>query len=278
MSSLKLHIWPLLFLFVMVAAACTSPTPQTIEVTREVEVTRVVEVEVKADADAPEWFAVRQATEAYVDIAAAEAAGYEPITECMADPSQGAMGIHYANLALLEDPALDVTQPEALMYQPLPDGRMELVGVEYLVPKPAWTEDEPPMLLGQEFEYVEDFDVYALHLWAWRHNPAGLHADWNPNVSCTAAEAKMEAPEWFAARQATEAYVDIAAAEAAGYEPITGCMADPSQGGMGIHYTNLALLEDPALDVAQPESLMHQPLSDGRMELEGVEYLAPKPA
>ncbi len=184
MTLLNLRIWPLMFVLVGTVAACTSQESQAIEVTREVEVTQVVEVE----ADVPAWLAVREATEAFVSIEAAEAADYEPITDCMEQAPDGAMGIHYANAALLEDPALDVAQPEVLMYQPLPDGRLELVGVEYLVPAPAWTDDAPPVLLGQEFEYLEDLDLYALHLWAWRNNPDGLFADWNPNVDCASAD------------------------------------------------------------------------------------------
>ena len=192
MTLLKLRIWPLMFVLLGAVAACSSQASQAIEVTREVEVIRDVEVEVtrviEVEAELPEWLSVRQATEPYVSIEAAEAAGYEPITDCMAQEGEGAMGIHYADAALLEDPALDVAQPEVLMYQPLPDGRMELVGVEYLVPASVWTEDEPPVLLGQEFEYLEDLELYALHLWAWRNNPNGLFADWNPNVNCSSAD------------------------------------------------------------------------------------------
>jgi hypothetical protein len=25
---------------------------------------------------------------------------------------------------------------------------------------------------------------YALHVWAWKHNPHGMFVDWNPKVSC----------------------------------------------------------------------------------------------
>ncbi len=46
------------------------------------------------------------------------------------------------------------------------------------------------MLGGQLFTYngapnrygIPAF--YALHVWAWRSNPDGVFADWNPNVSC----------------------------------------------------------------------------------------------
>jgi len=29
---------------------------------------------------------------------------------------------------------------------------------------------------------------YTLHVWAWKDNPNGLYADWNPRVNCLRAE------------------------------------------------------------------------------------------
>jgi hypothetical protein len=45
-------------------------------------------------------------------------------------------------------------------------------------------------LFGQRFHWNEFAvgGIWALHVWLWRHNPAGLFADWNPNVSCQFAE------------------------------------------------------------------------------------------
>ena len=42
------------------------------------------------------------------------------------------MGIHYVNGALVGDGEIDVNHPEALIYEPVGDGR-RLVGVEYIV-------------------------------------------------------------------------------------------------------------------------------------------------
>jgi hypothetical protein len=45
--------------------------------------------------------------------------------------------------------------------------------------------------MGQVFNYVGAPNryrlpaFYELHVWAWRHNPAGMFADWNPNVACS---------------------------------------------------------------------------------------------
>jgi len=26
---------------------------------------------------------------------------------------------------------------------------------------------------------------YDLHVWLWKHNPAGMFAEWNPGLSCS---------------------------------------------------------------------------------------------
>ena len=96
--------------------------------------------------------------------------------ECMSN-SQGAQDQHFTNGALIEDPALDPLQPEALMYDTTPEGRLRLVGVEYLVFQDAWhaAGNKPaPTLLGREF-YLNttllDEPDYALHLWLKQYNP-----------------------------------------------------------------------------------------------------------
>jgi hypothetical protein len=104
---------------------------------------------------------------------------------CMVDDSEeklGGMGLHYVNLGLL-DTELDVTKPEALLYEPGPGGKLVLVAVEYAIPADQWTKDEPPVLFGQELK-VNSFNLYALHVWAWKNNPSGVFASWNPRVSC----------------------------------------------------------------------------------------------
>src|SRR5271167_975166 len=73
---------------------------------------------------------VRDATMQYTDVNAATAAGYQPLFGCVSGPDQGAMGVHYINLALYADGTLDATKPEALIYEPSKGG-LTLVGVEY---------------------------------------------------------------------------------------------------------------------------------------------------
>lgn len=134
---------------------------------------------------------VRRATERFKDPAAATAAGYAPFLGCVSGPQEGAMGIHYVNGDLVGDGQLDPQRPEALMYE-IKDGRLRLVGVEYIVFAEAWNarNPSPPTLLGQSFHYTGSPNrygipaFYALHVWAWKHNPHGMFVDWNPKVSC----------------------------------------------------------------------------------------------
>ncbi len=135
--------------------------------------------------------AVRQATERFKNVAEAEAAGYGMFMGCVNGPQEGVMGVHFANGNLVGDGALDPMLPEALIYEPK-DGKLRLVGVEYVVIAEAWhaNNEMPPVLMGQLFNYVGSPNryglpaFYELHVWAWKRNPHGTFADWNPNVSC----------------------------------------------------------------------------------------------
>lgn len=142
---------------------------------------------------------VRQATAQFQDVQLAVAAGYAPLLGCVSGPDEGAMGIHYLNAGLVGDGALDPARPEVLIYEPLPDGGLRLVGVEYLTFFAAWhgSDDYPPatpspVLAGQVLVYSAAPNRYGapahydLHVWAWKDNPRGTFAEWNPNVSCDA--------------------------------------------------------------------------------------------
>lgn len=59
------------------------------------------------------------------------AAGYVIDSPCVSDPEMGGMGVHYANHALMNDPALDPGKPEILVYQPDRNGRLRLGALEY---------------------------------------------------------------------------------------------------------------------------------------------------
>ena len=129
---------------------------------------------------------VRAANDRFKDVSAAVAEGYAPIP-CASSPQGGAMGIHYVNGGYLKDGAIDLTKPEAVMYEPMPDGKLMLVAVEYIA------FEGPASLEGQLFSFnsapnrygLDPF--YELHVWAWKPNPTGTFADNNPDVSCDAA-------------------------------------------------------------------------------------------
>ena len=135
---------------------------------------------------------LRAATARFHRLGVADGAGYTVLflNTCMADgsaASRGAMGEHYVNPLLL-DGTVDVATPEALLYEPGPNGQRRLVGVEYVIPAGDWAGDAPPRLFGRDFT-LNGFGLWALHVWVWKHNPSGMYADWNPRVSCADAPA-----------------------------------------------------------------------------------------
>ena len=141
---------------------------------------------------------IRAATAQYHNIATALAAGYVPFVDingvsCIAEPDMGGMGVHFVNPALIQDPAINPDQPEALVYAPDRDGTLRLAALEYLVDKVAWTSTHtvPPALFpGHPFDETDApnryglADFYSQHVWAWKRNSAGSLAMWNPNVHC----------------------------------------------------------------------------------------------
>ena len=136
-------------------------------------------------AENPLAAAVAKANARFTDVAAAKAEGYGPIP-CTSGVDGGAMGIHYVNPTLIDD-KVEIDHPEAVMYEPGADGKLTLVGVEYIANK------GPASLGGQLFAFTNAPNryglppFYELHVWAWKANPTGTFADMNPNVSCEMA-------------------------------------------------------------------------------------------
>jgi hypothetical protein len=125
---------------------------------------------------------VRTANEGFKDVAVAVSEGYAPIP-CASGVDGGAMGVHYVNATLIGE-SVDVNRPQAIMYEPKADGKMELIAVEYITTK------GPAALGGQLFNFTGAPNryglgpVYELHVWAWKSNLRGAFADMNPAVSC----------------------------------------------------------------------------------------------
>ena len=151
----------------------------------------------------------RSATAEYHSVTVAEKAGYSILADtagitCIAEPQMGAMGVHYVKGELVKDPAIDVKEPEALVYAP--DGHgFHLAALEYVVIQADWDAHQirppslgvgppasiaPPMLFGHEFNFTNAPNryglppFYSLHVWLWKDNPAGTFEMWNPSVHC----------------------------------------------------------------------------------------------
>lgn len=146
---------------------------------------------------------VRGVTAQFHRVEEALAAGYELgwvngsgnriLTHCVSHPTAGAMGYHYFNAALMADTTVDALEPEALVYAPAADGGLKLVAVEWVVRGPGSNPpglsatDPKPSVLGQEMEILvppPGPGFYIAHAWVWAHNPSGMFAHWNPEVSC----------------------------------------------------------------------------------------------
>jgi len=135
---------------------------------------------------------VRESTERFKDVKAAESEGYALMFGCVAGDDSGAMGLHYVNGNLLSKGELDPTHPQIVIYEAQPDGSLKLIGADFLVFAAAWDEKKqgPPELMGQLFHYFASPNrfglpaFYTLHVWAWKNNPNGAFVNWHPNVSC----------------------------------------------------------------------------------------------
>ncbi len=121
----------------------------------------------------------------FQDVATAEAAGYASSLDalgCFQDPERGGMGVHYINQALMDE-QVDITRPEALVYELDADGQITgLVAHEYIVPIDAWNQPDPPSLFGVDFHQHPTLPLWVLHTWLWKDNPTGVFEDWNPAV------------------------------------------------------------------------------------------------
>jgi hypothetical protein len=163
---------------------------------------------------------VRAIAEKYRDVNVARAEGYTTDNKCvtaemLGHPSAlGAMGLHYVRRDLLGLPAqpsppgsgrvtgngthTDFRKPSMLVYEPQPDGSLQLVAVENLVFAAAWhaKTKEPPHFHGRNYPLLKDDPRtkvdeahgwqphYEQHLWVFRQNPNGAYSPFNPQVTC----------------------------------------------------------------------------------------------
>ena len=143
---------------------------------------------------------VRAATAKFHRVEEAVAAGYQLgwvngsgvriVAGCVAHPTAGAMGYHYFNADLMADNDVNALEPEVLVYAPDPDGGLDLVAVEWVVRS---AQSNPPGVSAAPSVLGMDMHIlvpppgpafYLTHAWVWAENPAGMFADWNPEVRC----------------------------------------------------------------------------------------------
>jgi hypothetical protein len=137
---------------------------------------------------------VHDATARYTDINVALSEGWVTATPCVSGPDTGAMGVHLVLQSRINAGLLNAEEPEALIYEPMANGAMRLVGVEFIVLANIWASKHPapdvPALDGNLLNYISFPNRYGLpafyemHVWAWEHNPKGSYADWNTHVTC----------------------------------------------------------------------------------------------
>ena len=101
------------------------------------------------------------------------------------------MGVHFSKPTLF-DGTVNVEEPEVLVYEPK-NGRLRLVAAEYRTCLGLESCDDPsgnPHVMGHLYHFVPGpnrygpISFYELHVWAWKDNPNGSFADWNPKATC----------------------------------------------------------------------------------------------
>ena len=101
------------------------------------------------------------------------------------------MGVHLVLPSRLNAGLLNAEKLEALIYEPMANGAMRLVGVAIHPYSPAFGRGATiqgggvPAPDGNLLNYIAAPNRYGLpafyemHVWAWEHNPKGSYADWN---------------------------------------------------------------------------------------------------
>jgi hypothetical protein len=144
----------------------------------------------------------KAALEKYQSVDQAKADGYAAAGPCAFSVAgageesshPGGMGVHFTNDAVMKSGKLDPMKPPVLVYAPVANGGLQLVAAEYFKPdadQNVKTDDDRPTLFGRAFDgpmlgHSPGMPIhYDLHVWLWKHNPSGMFAPWNPDVSCS---------------------------------------------------------------------------------------------
>src|SRR5215831_18580227 len=81
---------------------------------------------------------VRDSTDKYQNVNIAKAQGYSLMFGCVTGSDSGAMGLHFVNGTILSAGILDPTRPTIIIYEPMPDGTLKLIGADFVVFADAW--------------------------------------------------------------------------------------------------------------------------------------------
>lgn len=119
----------------------------------------------------------KRATARYRDVARAVADSYVDINVVIPN-----MGRHFLKQGLL-DATFDIEHPEILVYAPDEHGTLQLVAAEYAVPTDL-SKQAPDGFRGTADQWFvnQQFNIWTLHAWVWKDNPAGIFYPTNPNV------------------------------------------------------------------------------------------------
>ena len=182
--------------------------------------------------DEPTLAEVRAIADKYRDVNVAKAEGYTTDNKCVTaemlghPAALGTMGLHYVRRDMLGLPPkpsppsslrvhgtgthTDFRRPAMLVYEPQPDGTLQLVAVENLVFADAWhraSGSAPPKVHARAWPLLKDDPAtkvdeahgwqphYEQHLWVFRDNPNGAYSPFNPKVTCAHHKATGPAPQ-----------------------------------------------------------------------------------
>jgi hypothetical protein len=131
---------------------------------------------------------VKSMLDKYQDPMLAVRDGYLSTEVCVAF-TDGGMGVHFINMATV-GPTIKPEQPQVLIYERT-GGRLKLAAAEWFVPLAASAEQprifEQPLdgpMAGHEPLMPAELRHWDLHVWLWKHNPAGVFNSVNPDLKC----------------------------------------------------------------------------------------------
>jgi hypothetical protein len=129
-------------------------------------------------ADARRLEALREAAVRFHDADAARESGYALCGDCLDDTALPG-GVRLVEGGSADVVGVTLEEPRFLVYEPRPNGKLRLMGVEYVVPVDAWYDagfETPPTLFGRSFARTDGVlgePAYVLFVSVERLLPTG---------------------------------------------------------------------------------------------------------